>query len=142
MRSLLLQVTTLLVLCALSWFHVHAQECSLTDPVAIDQDGHVLLEQAKHKEQDGTYTMRLTYLGGHAWIGIGRNKWGINHMTPGLAVIGRADAAGTTKDGEDGNVQFYELKSDAEDGSGVLPKVAASSLEYTFAASTLSSRLR
>jgi len=97
--------------------------------VAIDKDGHVLFEQAKHKEQDGTYTMRLTYLGGHAWIGIGRNKWGINHMTPGLAVIGRADAAGTTKDGEDGNVQFYELKSDAEDVSGVLPKVAASSLQ-------------
>lgn len=63
-------------------------ECTLSSPIEIE-DG-VTLQQVKNSAAD-TYTMRLSYTGGQAWIGIGINTDGDNKMTPGTAVIGRLE---------------------------------------------------
>jgi hypothetical protein len=71
------------------------------------------MEQVANKAE-GTFTMRLTYYGGQSWIGIGINHEDSNSMTPATAVIGRM------LDG-DPSILKYDLESDSQDGSGVIP---------------------
>jgi hypothetical protein len=88
--------------------------CSYPDPVAIHSDGAVLLEYYMNGVE-GTFTMRVTYLAGHSWVGIGINTAGDDGMVPALAVIGRLEDDGTGAL----SVKRYILSSDAKDGSGV-----------------------
>jgi hypothetical protein len=71
------------------------------------------MEQVANRAE-GTFTMRLTYYGGQSWIGIGINHEDSNNMTPSTAVIGRM------LDGEP-SILKYDLESDSQDGSGVIP---------------------
>jgi hypothetical protein len=66
---------------------VNAQ-CTFSSPLVLD-DG-VTLEQVRNSAA-GTFTMRITYTGGNAWIGIGINSEGSDKMVPASAVIGRMD---------------------------------------------------
>jgi hypothetical protein len=90
-----------------------AAECVLSDPIAIADEG-LFLQHVKNV-QEGTYTMKLTYTGGQAWIGIGINTDSNSKMTPANAVIGRADLGDTSQ-----RVLYYNMFSDAEDASGVV----------------------
>ena len=89
------------------------QECTrtLSNPLFIDAGSSVTLEQSKNTDT-GLFTMRLTYTGGHSWIGIGVNLDGRAKMTPTQAIIGRMDGGSS--------VAKYRLASDDEDASGVL----------------------
>lgn len=75
--------------------------CSFADAIALDQNGLLELQQFTNPDL-GTYTMKLTYSGGRAFIGIGINQNGVPQMTPAIAVIGRAD-------GGSPSVQRYQL---------------------------------
>jgi len=75
--------------------------CPLTDPITLDEGGQLELQQFVNS-QEGTFTMKLTYYGGQAFIGIGVNDEGLPKMTPSTAVIGRAD-------GETPSVQKYRM---------------------------------
>jgi hypothetical protein len=65
---------------------VQAAQCTLSPMMALD-DG-LTLEQVKNSAA-GTFTMRLTYTNGNAWIGIGINSEGSSKMVPSTSVIGR-----------------------------------------------------
>jgi hypothetical protein len=94
-----------------------ATQWSLTDPILINssKNGDLYLEQVKDTVS-GTYSMRLTFIGGNSWIGIGINTAGQSKMTPSSAVIGRVE-----DDGVSTSVMHYSMTSDAEDASGVRP---------------------
>jgi hypothetical protein len=104
------------LLCLLVSTAQAASLCTLSDPLTIDDDGLVTLEQVANYDE-GTYTMRITYTGGRSWIGIGINTDGDSGMTPATAVIGRA-----LEGVDDGatSVLKYQLVSDSEGGSGVI----------------------
>jgi hypothetical protein len=55
-------------------------ECDFSNPIEIHQDGIMLQEFANYG--DNTFTMKLTYIGGKAWIGIGINTQGRASMIP------------------------------------------------------------
>jgi hypothetical protein len=55
-------------------------ECDFSNPIEIHQDGIMLQEFANYG--DNTFTMKLTYIGGKAWIGIGFNTQGRASMIP------------------------------------------------------------
>jgi hypothetical protein len=58
----------------------------------LDNNGQLELQEQFINEDEGTYTMKLTYYGGQAYIGIGvNNQQGLARMTPAIAAIGRAD---------------------------------------------------
>ena len=88
-------------------------QCTLADPIVLDQDGLVTLEQVAN-QASGTFTMRLTYSGGQSWIGIGINQQGTSNMTPATAVIGRFLNGAPS-------VLKYNLQSTNQDASGVIP---------------------
>lgn len=100
-------------------------QCTLSDPVAIDRSGSLLFQQVKDSSA-GTYTMKLTYTGGEAWIGIGINTQGRNKMTPANAVIGRVHDDGFE------SVGYYSLSSESADASGVQPYPSSSIQDATF----------
>jgi len=125
--TFLLAITMLfpLFFIALLFSSVHAETvCKLSDPVTLDEDGLVTLEQAADKEE-GTFTMRLTYYGGQSWIGIGINHDSTAKMTPSTAVIGRM------LDGEP-SVLKYDLESSSKDASGVIPMSLQTLQDATF----------
>jgi hypothetical protein len=64
--------------------------CTFSEPIPLDQIGDVILQQYVN-EGEGTFTMKITYSGGKAFIGIGVNQEGLPSMTPAVAVIGRND---------------------------------------------------
>eukprot|EP00544_Gedaniella_sp_CCMP2646_P009027 CAMPEP_0202496284 /NCGR_PEP_ID=MMETSP1361-20130828/19342_1 /ASSEMBLY_ACC=CAM_ASM_000849 /TAXON_ID=210615 /ORGANISM="Staurosira complex sp., Strain CCMP2646" /LENGTH=510 /DNA_ID=CAMNT_0049127563 /DNA_START=24 /DNA_END=1556 /DNA_ORIENTATION=- len=105
----------LLFLLSLSCWYSSSAEwvCPLADPITLDSDGLVTLEQVANKAE-GTFTMRLTYSGGQSWVGIGINREGSSDMEPTAAVIGRI------LDGAP-DVSKYDLISSSKDGSGVIP---------------------
>ena len=86
--------------------------CALSDPVTL-VDGLIL--QQVQDSISGTYTMKLTYKGGHSWIGIGINRNGRAKMFPADAVIGK------TLEDDTSNVGLYHLGSTSDDASGVQP---------------------
>lgn len=90
-----------------------SNSCSYPDPVAIHNSGSVVLERYMN-EDEGTFTMRVTYSAGYSWVGIGVNTAGDNGMIPGLAVIGRLEDDGELA------VKRYRLSSDSKDASGVI----------------------
>jgi hypothetical protein len=91
--------------------------CSYPDaPISIHQDGSVLLEHYLN-DDEGTFTIRLTYLDGYSWVGIGMNLEGSDKMVPALAIIGRLEQDGSG----DLSVKRYTMFSDSKDGSGVQP---------------------
>jgi hypothetical protein len=91
-----------------------ATECWYSEPVRLsDKNGELYVEQFKEKVSD-TYTMRLTFIGGNSWIGIGINTDDLSTMTPSSAVIGRVE-----DDGNSTSVLLYNLKNNKEDASGV-----------------------
>jgi hypothetical protein len=92
-----------------------AVECTMTDPVAVDPNGEVMLQQLLN-EEEGTVTMIMTYTGGKAWVGLGINDAGRAQMTPATVVIGW----GST-DGSPTVPMTYDLTSKAADASGVVP---------------------
>jgi hypothetical protein len=105
---------SLFLLSALSFWYASAEwVCPLADPITLDSDGLVTLEQVANKAE-GTFTMRLTYSGGQSWVGIGINREGSSNMEPTAAVIGRI------LDGAP-DVSKYDLISSSKDGSGVIP---------------------
>jgi hypothetical protein len=61
--------------------------CAFT---ALQLDRDVVLEHVKNQDE-GTYTMRLTYTGGLGWVAIGVNSDGGTNMVPATAVIGRVE---------------------------------------------------
>lgn len=89
--------------------------CNLSGKMALERN--LFLEQVQNIEA-GTFTMRLTYTGGHAWIGIGVNSENAPLMTPARAIIGKAHEDDYTRFG---TVKTYSLLSNADDGSRVLP---------------------
>lgn len=64
--------------------------CPLSAALALDAAGDLELEQFVDYESS-SFTMRLSYYGGEAWIGLGINSDGIPKMTPATVVIGRGD---------------------------------------------------
>ena len=65
--------------------------CAWSEPLEIYK-GNVMLEHYKNTAA-GTYTMRLTYTQGNAWLAIGVNHHGSFHMAPSSAVVGRIEYA-------------------------------------------------
>lgn len=65
--------------------------CVLSDPIALDSNGQVELQQFIN-EDEGTFTMKVIYYG-QAYIGIGVNQEGLPRMTPAIVAIGRADGS-------------------------------------------------
>lgn len=61
--------------------------CAYT-PLQLDE--LVTLEHVQNKAE-GTFSMRLTYTGGLAWVAIGVNAEGGTKMVPATAVIGRME---------------------------------------------------
>mmetsp|Transcript_29997 Transcript_29997/g.49799 ORF Transcript_29997/g.49799 Transcript_29997/m.49799 type:complete len:503 (+) Transcript_29997:295-1803(+) len=88
--------------------------CTLSDPLFLDANGALTLQQVKNTNE-GTFTMRIKYTGGHAWIGIGVNLDGRPKMTPVQSVIGRLEPSGSST-----SVWKYRLASDDTDASGVV----------------------
>ena len=88
-------------------------QCTFSEATSIHQSGEVLLQHYTNTAE-GTYTIRMTYLDGHAWVGIGTNFIDEPWMAPAYAVIGKQ------QNGQ-GNVQRYWLDEEYEDGSGVMP---------------------
>lgn len=93
------------------------RQCMFSDPVRVysGNTGEVFMQQVKDSST-GTFSMKWTYTGDQAWIGVGINSAGRAKMTPATAVIGRVES-----DGISTSVQYYSLTSDAEDASGVQP---------------------
>lgn len=104
--------------------NVPAVQCFLSAPIALEDD--LALQHVKN-DRHGTYTMKWTYTGGYAWIGIGINREGRDKMTPADAVIGRMNDDGMTT-----SVLHYGLSSDAEDASGVEPYPSNTIQDATF----------
>jgi len=69
--------------------------CTFADPIVVDQNGELELQQFSNPEL-GTYTIKLTYSGGQAWLGVGINQNGVPKMSPSTVVIGRADGDNPT----------------------------------------------
>jgi len=88
-------------------------DCTFSEELSIHRSNEIFFQHYVNYEA-GTYTMRLRYTGGNAWIGIGTNYIDKPRMIPAYAVIGR-NGSGR------GSVQRYWLEGDAEDGSGVIP---------------------
>jgi hypothetical protein len=87
---------------ALAGAVVKAQDvCAWSAPLEIYK-GKLEMQHYKDSEA-GTYTMRLTYTQGSAWVSIGVNHDGSFHMAPSSAVIGRIEYAedGTLCEGEE-----------------------------------------
>jgi Eukaryotic cytochrome b561 len=107
--------------------------CPLSEPIVLDSAGNLELEQFVD-EASNSFTMRLTYYGGQAWIGVGINEDGVPKMTPAMAVIGR---------GADGDsppiIQKYRLSSGwlVEPAESSLQTLVYSSFEQTEDTSTL-----
>jgi uncharacterized protein YihD (DUF1040 family) len=93
-------------------------DCSFGEPHEM-YGGKVKLEHFKNTAA-GTYTMRLTYSGGNAWVSIGVNHEGSFHMAPSTCIIGRIeyDEDGITPIGS--SVLKYDVTSSKEDASGVV----------------------
>jgi Eukaryotic cytochrome b561 len=67
---------------------VSSQSCTtFSDPIVLDRRGDVELQHLVNYDE-GTFTMKVTYYGGRAYIGIGVNQEGTREMTPAVAVIG------------------------------------------------------
>jgi hypothetical protein len=96
-----------------------ALDCTLSAPLQLNEGGDLTLQQVANYE-DGTFTMKLTYTGGQAWIGIGINSQGKAEMIPSSAVIGRADGRNS--------VFQYSMTSQSEYGSGVQPRRSSQTL--------------
>ena len=63
--------------------------CALS-ALQLDSEQLVTLEHVKNVAE-GTFSMRLTYTGGIAWVAIGVNQEGSTKMVPSTAVIGRIE---------------------------------------------------
>ena len=99
--------------------------CTLSQPAVIYQEGAktLTLEQVANVNTN-TFTMRLTYTGGNAYIGVGVNKDGTTGMIPGTAIIGRAhedEFDVDTMEDVPTSVKRYDLKNDKKDASGIVP---------------------
>jgi hypothetical protein len=101
-------------------------------PLEVEKD---LTFQAISNREEGTFTMKFTYAGGSASIGIGINSQGKNKMTPANAIIGRANGDGST------SVLKYILSLDAEDASGVNSKASQTLTDVSFVQDGLTSTL-
>ena len=88
-----------------------AVECYLSSPRTI---GENLTLQEVMNDEDGTYTMKLTYTGGRSWIGIGINSNKQSKMSPSRTVIGKIENGGST------SVGYYQMTSDSQNGFGIL----------------------
>lgn len=77
--------------------------CTFADPITLENN--LIMQQYKN-EEEGTYTMKLTYSGGQSWLAIGTNDNGKPLMTPARSVIGRVDS-----DGSSTSVKKYSLTS-------------------------------
>jgi hypothetical protein len=101
--------------------------CTLSERTLLtNHGGHLVYLQQVKNVASGTFTMRVTYSGGNAWVGIGTNTEGQPAMFPGKAVVGRVDASGES------TVLYYDLSSDQEDASGVQPVNSSSLYNATF----------
>jgi hypothetical protein len=129
-RSILLLCSTAALLSQFFGVVDAASDCTLSAPLQLDKDGDLTLQQIANFDE-GTFTMKLTYTGGQAWIGIGINKEGRNKMTPSHSVIGRADGSPS--------VRQYSMTS--KDSFGVNPfssqTLRDASFEQTSSTSTL-----
>ena len=117
LASMPLLVSLLCLFCG-SYANAAGWDCTLSAPIILfDKDPDIVTLQQVVNVEEGTFTMKLNYTGGNAYVGIGVNTDGGEKMTPANAVIGRAydDAEGTT------TVMRYDLMSDEKDGSGVVP---------------------
>lgn len=93
--------------------------CEWSEPLEIYK-GKVTLEHYKNTEA-GTYTMRLTYTQGNAWVAIGVNHHGSFRMAPSSAVVGRIEYAEDDITPIGSSVLKYDVTSTSKDGSGVVP---------------------
>jgi hypothetical protein len=91
-----------------------AVHCTMTDPIVVDRKGEVMLQQYLN-EEERTLTMKMTYTGGKAWVGVGINEAGKAQMTPATVVIGWG-----SPDGSATVPMTYSLSSKAPDTSGVI----------------------
>eukprot|EP00934_Nitzschia_sp_Nitz4_P005301 Nitzschia sp. Nitz4//scaffold265_size26576//15572//18151//NITZ4_008250-RA/size26576-processed-gene-0.16-mRNA-1//-1//CDS//3329544846//5291//frame0 len=67
----------------------HSATCTLSEPIALGSEGNVELQQYVDTEAN-TFTIKVTYTGGLAFIGVGLNDNGDGLMTPSNAVVGDA----------------------------------------------------
>jgi Eukaryotic cytochrome b561 len=107
--------------------------CTLSEPIPLDSAGDLELEQYVD-EASNSYTMKLTYYGGQAWIGVGINQDGVPKMSPSIAVVGRA-AEGDSP----ATVEKYSLSSgwQAQLADTSFQTLVSSSFEQTADTSTL-----
>jgi hypothetical protein len=83
---------SLLVLALATAFSVATSEysCTFSEPIILDDVGDVELQHYVN-EDEGTFTMKVTYYGPPSFVAIGVNQEGILAMTPAFATIGRND---------------------------------------------------
>ena len=107
---------------------VWSASCTFSDPIPLART--LELEQFVD-EASNSFTMRLTYYGGQAWIGVGINENGRAKMSPAMAVIGRADGGA--------RVDKYRLPSgwDVELADSSLQTLVDATFEQTADTSTL-----
>ncbi|VEU42490.1 unnamed protein product [Pseudo-nitzschia multistriata] len=84
--------------------------CQFSEEISIHKGGTTFLSNYVN-EDEGTFTMRLRYTGGQAWVGIGVNTEGKGDMMPAHAVIGDVSRG----------VKRYSLINDDKKASGVIP---------------------
>ena len=123
-RLLAAVLPSILVLLLLGGNAQAQEECTLSQPAVLYNEGSksLTLEQVAN-DAEGTFTMRLTYVGGNAWVGVGVNKEGTIGMIPGTAIIGRAHEDEfdiNTMDDVPTSVKRYDLKNDKKDASGII----------------------
>jgi len=107
--------------------------CPFSKPIRLDSDGNLELEQFVD-EASNSFTMKLTFYGGQAWIGVGINEDGVLKMSPAMAVVGRG-ANGESPS----SIQKYRLSSgwQVEPADSSLQTLVYSSFEQTEDTSTL-----
>ena len=107
--------------------------CPLSKPIVLDSGGNLELEQFVD-EASNSFTMKLTFYGGQAWIGVGINEDGVPKMSPAMAVVGR----GANGDSPP-SIQKYRLSSgwQVEPADSSLQTLVYSSFEQTEDTSTL-----
>jgi hypothetical protein len=98
-------------------------ECTFSDPITLDSDGQVTMQYFMNVRED-TFSMRITYVGGHSWVGLGINTDQTEEMSPSFAVIGHVEQDKELELDENesyvGPAYRYYMNSAAEDGSGVV----------------------